>query len=531
MTTDEAVTPPTSKVSHRFSLVDTVLAAAAGLLSAAVALGVGQLVAVLTGPATAPVSAVDQGVVVLTPEWAKEFAIRTFGENDKLALMIGTLLLVALVAMAIGMASGFRRELGIIGIGLFGLIGAFAALRTIPNATFVVVAPSIAGGIAGAFALWWMIRRKKPEPVEMPTERTGLDRRGFLLAAGISLAVGVVGNGVGKFLVDQRYNVATVRAKLRFARPASPAPALPAGVDLKLPGLTPFSTTNSSFYRVDTAVVPPQINPADWQLRIHGMVDREMEISFAELVNRDLIERDITFTCVSNEIGGKLTGQARWLGVPLADLLREAGVRPGADQIFTTSADGWTCGTPTDAVMNTPNAMLAVGMNGEPLPVIHGFPVRMIVPGLYGYVSGTKWIVDMELTTFATGPKPYWVQRKWKTTAPIKTMARIDTPGALVDVPAGQPVAVAGMAWAQTRGIEKVEVRVNNGDWQQTELAAAANNQTWRQWWWKWVPAGTGIQSLAVRATDGTGAVQTDQRADPFPNGASGWHTVAVNVL
>ncbi|WP_279580317.1 hypothetical protein [Fodinicola feengrottensis] len=213
MTTDEAVTPPTSKVSHRFSLVDTVLAAAAGLLSAAVALGVGQLVAVLTGPATAPVSAVDQGVVVLTPEWAKEFAIRTFGENDKLALMIGTLLLVALVAMAIGMASGFRRELGIIGIGLFGLIGAFAALRTIPNATFVVVAPSIAGGIAGAFALWWMIRRKKPEPVEMPTERTGLDRRGFLLAAGISLAVGVVGNGVGKFLVDQRYNVATVRGK------------------------------------------------------------------------------------------------------------------------------------------------------------------------------------------------------------------------------------------------------------------------------------------------------------------------------
>jgi DMSO/TMAO reductase YedYZ molybdopterin-dependent catalytic subunit len=260
------------------------------------------------------------------------------------------------------------------------------------------------------------------------------------------------------------------------------------------------------------------------------MVDRELRINFAQLLKRPMIERDITLTCVSNEIQGGLVGEARWLGAPLANLLKEAGVHPDADQIFTTSSDGWTCGTPTEAVLTTPNAMLAVGMNGVPLPVAHGFPVRMIVPGLYGYVSGTKWIVDMELTTFAKGPQAYWIQREWAPAGPIKTMCRIDTPRQSANLKAGQPVKVAGVAWAQGRGISAVEVKVDDGQWQDARLAPAPNNQTWRQWVWDWTPTGNGPRNLTARATDGTGEVQTIQIADPFPGGATGLPSVQVTV-
>jgi DMSO/TMAO reductase YedYZ molybdopterin-dependent catalytic subunit len=354
-----------------------------------------------------------------------------------------------------------------------------------------------------------------------------MDRRGFLAAgAGVGALAALAGIG-GRRLQATRFDAAGSRAAIALPRPASPAPPLPPGAQVQVPGVPPYRTPNREFYRVDTALVVPQVPAETWRLRIHGMVDREIELDYEQLLARPLIERDVTMTCVSNEVGGKLVGTARWLGAPLKTLLEEVGVRPGADQILGTSADGMTIGTPTAAVLDGRDAMLAVGMNGEPLPLEHGFPVRMLVPGLYGYVSGTKWLVDLELTTFAAAD-PYWVQRGWAEQAPIKTSSRIDTPRPFAQLRAGK-VAVAGVAWAQHRGIERVEVQVDDGPWRPARLADEPSTDLWRQWVFAW-DATPGPHTLRVRATDRSGQTQTDRRARPFPDGSTGWHSVVVTV-
>ncbi|NUS14521.1 MAG: molybdopterin-dependent oxidoreductase, partial [Streptomyces sp.] len=290
---------------------------------------------------------------------------------------------------------------------------------------------------------------------------------------------------------------------------------------------------NADFYRVDTALVVPKVDANSWRLRIHGKgVWRPRTYSFDDLLRRELIERDITLTCVSNEVGGPYVGNARWIGVRLVDLLAECGVKPPsrggpADQLVSRSVDGMTIGSPVEDVMDGRDAMLALGMNGEPLPFEHGFPVRMVVPGLYGFVSACKWIEDIELTTFDSYD-PYWVKRGWARRAPIKTASRIDTPKPFARPKAGT-VMVAGVAWAQHRGIDKVEVRVDDGPWQEADLAAEDTRDTWRQWSLPW-RATKGGHTLTVRATDRTGAVQTDQRTRTIPDGASGWHSVVVTV-
>lgn len=315
--------------------------------------------------------------------------------------------------------------------------------------------------------------------------------------------------------------------------PASAAPAVPTGADLRIRGLGSFITPNKDFYRVDTALVVPRIDANDWKLRIHGKgVKRPVELTFKDLLRREIIERDITMTCVSNEVGGPYVGNARWIGVRLADLLREAGVKPPsrggpADQIITRSVDGMTIGTPVETVMDGRDAILALGMNGEPLPFEHGFPVRMVVPGLYGYVSACKWMKDIELTTFADYDA-YWVKRTWSQQAPIKTESRIDTPRPFASPKPGT-IPVAGVAWAQHRGISRVEVRVDGGPWHTARLAAEDSRDTWRQWVWEW-PATSGNHTLEVRATDRTGVTQTDKRVGTVPNGATGWHSVVVDV-
>jgi DMSO/TMAO reductase YedYZ molybdopterin-dependent catalytic subunit len=285
-------------------------------------------------------------------------------------------------------------------------------------------------------------------------------------------------------------------------------------------------TRNADFYRVDIALSVPQVLVDDWALRVHGMVRRPMTLTFAELTAREVVEADITMTCVSNQVGGGLLGNARWLGVRLDDLLADAGIRPGADQVVGRSVDGYTCGFPV-AALDGRDALVAFGMNGEPLPLEHGFPARLVVPGLYGYVSATKWLSEIELTTFDRFDQ-YWVPRGWDARAPIKTSSRIDTPRGLARLPAGR-TAVAGVAWAQTRGIDAVDVRVGDGPWRPAELAAALGDTTWRQWvhWWDATP---GRHTLAVRATDGTGAIQTAERSEPRPNGSSGLHEVVVIV-
>jgi DMSO/TMAO reductase YedYZ molybdopterin-dependent catalytic subunit len=353
------------------------------------------------------------------------------------------------------------------------------------------------------------------------------DRRAFLQAAGATGAVVVAGGAIRQAFGGSA--AAGQRADLSLPRPAMSAPTPASGTSLDVPGITPYLTSSKEFYRVDTALRVPDVPIDGYTLRIHGMVERELELSFEDLLQRRMMERRITLTCVSNPVGGKYAGNATWLGVPVRDLLNEAGVLEGADAVKSTSADDMTIGTPLAALDDKfRDALIAVGMNGRPLPLAHGFPVRMVVPGLYGYVSATKWLVDLEVTRFADF-KAYWSTRGYSVKAPIKTSSRIDVPKSFAQVKAGTDVPVAGVAWSQGRGIEKVEVRVDGGSWQEAKLADEDNVDTWRQWVWMW-DATAGSHRIEVRATDTTGYVQTDQRTPIAPNGSTGWHSVNVTA-
>jgi DMSO/TMAO reductase YedYZ molybdopterin-dependent catalytic subunit len=357
----------------------------------------------------------------------------------------------------------------------------------------------------------------------------GLDRRRFFLSGAAAVGVAAVTGGGGR-LLQRNTEVTSLRAGIRLPTPSSPAAALPAGADLSagIEGLTPLTTRNGDFYRIDTALIAPRIRPADYRLELTGMFDSPRAYTLDDLFGRDdVIERDITLTCVSNEVGGALVGSARWIGVPLAALLRENGIRPGSDQLLCRSEDGMTIGAPTRSALEVEDAMLAFGMNGEPLPVIHGFPVRMIIPGLYGYVSACKWLVSIEATTFDAFDA-YWIERDWAVGGPIRIASRIDTPDMRREFPAGRR-AIAGVAWAQTRGIARVEVRVDDGEWLEARLSPEVDADLWRQWVLPY-DFTTGRHVLTVRATGADGEVQTDERADPFPAGSTGWHSVEVLV-
>ncbi|MEU3722849.1 molybdopterin-dependent oxidoreductase [Streptomyces sp. NPDC031705] len=525
--------------SFRSKPVRAAQGAPAGLLAAFAALGAAELVAGLVRPAAGPVTVVGGAVIDRTPAAVKDFAIRTFGEDDKTVLQLGILAILALVAAALGILAVSHRRAGAAGVLLFGIVGAAASLSRPDSTGIGDVLPSIAGAVAGALSLYVLASRAAPRPAGPAgagsEEATGgWSRRGFLTAAGVTAVAAASAGALGRFFTGRQGQGALAsRDNLVLPEPASPAPAVPAGVQLKAPGITAFTTPQPDFYRVDTALTVPKVDAGAWRLLIHGRgVTRPRAYTLDQLLARPLIERDITLTCVSNEVGGPYIGNARWLGVPLAELLREAGVRPPsqrgeADQLVARSVDGMTLGSPVEDLMDGRDAMLAVGMNGRPLPFEHGFPVRMLVPGLYGYVSACKWIEDIELTTF-DAYDPYWVKRKWARLAPIKTQARIDTPRPFARPTAG-PVTVAGVAWAQRRGITRVEIQVDDGPWQDADLAAEAGIDTWRQWSYRW-SATPGGHTIAVRATDGTGAVQTEQRTRTIPDGASGRHSVFVTV-
>lgn len=506
-----------------------------GLLSGAVAIGVSELAAGFIGGASSPIIAVGSTAIDATPEWLKSFAIREFGSHDKLALLIGIDVIMAIAAIVLGVKSIRRPRLGVIGLVVFGAIGIAAAV-TRPANGIVDAIPSIVGPGAGIGTYLFLRRRaglRTTDAASSPGagERDAppvpsFDRRRFLGTGLAVAAIAGVSGEAGRFLV-RKADASASRAAVRIPTPIDTAAPAPGSADLGIPGLGPFITPNDQFYRVDTALFVPSVTAESWKLRVHGMVDHEIELDYAQLLARPLIERDVTLACVSNEVGGRYIGNARWVGAPLKALLDEAGVAPGATQIVSRSSDGFTVGTPTPLAMDGRDSMLAVMMNGEPLPLEHGFPVRMVVPGLYGYVSATKWVIDLELTTFHAYDA-YWVQRGWAQQAPIKTESRIDTPKALDTLHPGE-VAIAGVAWAQHRGIDGVQVRVDNGPWNTAELGAEDTVDTWRQWVYRW-NATPGEHTLSVRATDGTGAIQTPARAAPFPNGATGDHTIVVNV-
>ncbi len=492
----------------------------AGLLAAAVALGIGQLVAGIVAPDGSPVVAVGEASIGLTPPPVKNFAISAFGSHDKVVLVSGILAVLAIFAAVVGVLAMRRLWYGMVGLAAFTAIGLAAAL-TRPTASASYALPTLVGGAAAAAALALLVRAAPAaEPV------SGAGRRSFLVT-GITAAATAAVAGLAGRLFAEHSSVAQARASLRLPPPTHPAAALPAGSNLRIPGLSSFVTPNASFYRVDTAIVLPEVPPSSWQLRVHGMVARELTITFDQLIRRPLTADYITLTCVSNPVGGPYVGNALWIGASVASLLRQAGVRAGADQLLCTSADGFTSGTPLQTVMDGRDAMLAVAMNGTALPVAHGFPVRMVVPGLYGYVSACKWITDIEVTTYASNVA-YWAQRGWDQQAPIKTESRIDVPSGTTSLKPG-PTSVAGVAWAQHKGIDAVEVRVDSGPWNVARLSAVPDIDCWRQWVWDW-HATPGTHLIEARATDATGYTQTALQEPPEPNGASGYPSISVTV-
>ena len=492
---------------------------AAGLAAALAALAVAELVAALVDPHSAPLVAVGGVVVDAVPGGVKEFAIGLFGTHDKLALLVGTATLLGGYSLVVGALAARRLRYGVAGVLLFGLVGVLAAL-TRAGAGPLYALPALLGTAAAVGVLVLLLRRAVGDLADGPQR----SRRRLLAGLGY-VAAGAAVLGLGGRWLGVRQGVATARGRVRLPAPASPAPVLPAQ-DL-VRGQTAFVTPSANFYLIDTALSAPQVDPDTWRLKVHGRVGNPFSLGYADLLAMPMIERYVTLACVSNEVGGDLVGNARWLGVPVADLLRRADPLPGADQVVSRSVDGFTAGTPTAALLDGRDAMLAVGMNGSPLPVAHGFPVRMVVPGLYGYVSATKWLAELELRSFGDFDA-YWVDRGWAARAPVKTQSRIDVPRQGTKVPAG-PVVVAGVAWAQHRGISAVEVRVDDGSWRRAILGGVPSVDTWREWRWNW-PATPGRHTLRVRATDNGGATQTSREQPPAPDGATGWHTIDVVV-
>ncbi|MGB7795832.1 MAG: molybdopterin-dependent oxidoreductase [Pseudonocardiaceae bacterium] len=491
-------------------------------------LAVGHLVSGFISPTSSPFLAVGGTAIDLTPLWLKDFAVRSFGSYDKVVLLSGMAAVIGLVGVAAGLLSRRSRTPGLVLLVVLGVVATVAVLTRPTAGALDVLAPLVALIVSvGTFVVLHQLGRRTEVPTRDEQSAAGVSRRGLLVGS-VAVAAGAGIAAAGGQLLTGRGGIEASRKAVGRIVPTVAGPPIPAGADFASDGSPSFITPNRDFYRVDVNLTLPQLRAEDWRLRVHGMVDRELTLNWADLKSRKLIERPVTLTCVSNEVGGPYISTANFTGVLVADILKEAGVRRGADQVFTTSVDGWTCGSPT-AALTDPNrqAMLVIAMNREPLPIEHGFPVRMIVPGLYGFVSGTKWITDMELTTF-DAKRAYWLQRGWGQRAPIKTMSRIDSPGAFGRVNPDSPIT--GIAWAQTKGIEKVEVRVDHGEWQPTELSTEVNVDTWRMFRLRgrWEP---GNHVAEVRATDKTGYTQTTDRAAPIPDGASGWHSVQFTVL
>ena len=525
------------------------LAAVAGLVASAAALATGELVAGLVRGIPSPVAAVGSAVIDLAPPGSKELVVSLFGTNDKTALLV----LVTVVVLAVGAGIGLFARRGLVAAGALVVVlvgvGGLASLRdTSAQGTLVATAVALEAGV-GLQVLVTLLAAARPRmPVIAPSGGSAsavasptmppVARRGFLLRAGALGALAVVGGGVGRVLVTGRANAAAGgggsgaggTGGVTIPQAVDPAGTLPPDASIDLPGITPVVMPNDRFYRIDTALITPSVDLPTWSVRVFGMVDKEVSLTFDELVRMPLIERYVTISCVSNQVGGDLVGNAKWTGVRLLDVLALAGVQAGATQVVPRSVDGWTAGFPT-AWLHDPahprDAMIAVKMNDVPLPVEHGYPARLIVPGLYGYVSATKWLKELELTTLEAFDA-YWVPRGWAKEAPILTQSRIDLPRDGARAAAG-PVAVGGVAWAPDRGISRVELSVDGGAWQAATLATEISASTWVLWKWSW-QATPGDHVLEVRATDGTGTVQTADSTPPNPDGARGHHRISVSV-
>ena len=510
----QSATPPIGRIPAAF----------AGIVAAGAALATGELVAGILPGAPSPVLAVGRTIIDLQPPGAKDLVVSLFGTADKLALQV----LILAVALAIGAGMGIlgRRRPGaaMTVLGGFVTVGVLVALRDPATTPTLAVGAGVAELGVGAVALDRLLAVAASGAARRPsTTMPDWSRRALLIQGG-AIAVGsLVLGSVGRSFLERQ------RTPAPGGIPAATDPvSLPAGADLAIDGLTPIVIPNDEFYRIDTALITPSVDRDTWQLRIHGMVEREVTLTYAQLIELPIIEQYVTIACVSNRVGDKLVGNAKWTGVRLRDVLDMAGVKPGATQMVGRSADGWTAGTPTAWVMDPEREpMIAIGMNGAPLPQEHGFPARVIVPGLFGYVSATKWVTELEFTTLEAFDA-YWVPLGWAKEAPILTQSRIDVPSNGASIPAG-PTMLAGVAWAPDRGIAKVEVSLDDGDWHETTLSVPISNATWVQWEYPWT-ATPGDHDLRVRATDKTGETQTPTETRPDPSGARGWHHIRFGV-
>lgn len=507
-------------------------AALAGLLAGATGLAVAELAAALVAPGASTLFAGGAAVIDAAPAGLKDFAVESFGTADK-AVLLGAMIVVLATGAAVAGLLELRRPP--FGAALFVVVGGVGATAAVlrPDATPAWAVPSLVGIGAALLVLLFAVRRVRTGWSDPGDEGDGaddagaaMDRRGFLVIAGAAAGATVLSVVGARLLSAGATAVKAARETLRLPQPTAAAPPIPAGVDPGIEGLTRYVTPAADFYRIDTALRVPQIDPSDWSLEVHGLVDAPFTLTWEELLALPLEEHYATLACVSNEVGGDLIGNALWRGYPIRALLERARPRAGADMVLSRSRDGFTAGTPLEVLRDPARAsLLAIGMNGEPLPVIHGFPARLVVPGLYGYVSATKWVTSLKVTTFAAD-QGYWTPRGWSALGPIKVQSRIDVPRG--SVPAGA-VTVAGVAWAQHTGIERVEVRADSGAWQPARLADTVGPDTWRQWSIS-LPLDRGEHVLEVRATDADGKVQTDAQAPPAPDGATGWHRVVVEA-
>ncbi len=514
-------------------------AALAGVISGAVFLAVAELFALIFARTASPILAVGGFVIDIVPQPFKEFAIATFGEYDKIALLAGLGLAVVIASAIAGVLQLVKAPLGVIALVIAGVLST-AAIVTRAGVTPLAFLPPVLGTIVGSLILVLLVRRLRAWRAaaavaddsasvvpENPAAPKGIDRRRFFALAAIAGVSAVVVGVASRAVTMAVGSVESIRNALKLPAPKSTV-TVPQGAELDIKGLSELFTPNKDFYRVDTALTVPTIDPETWRLVIDGMVDQRVELSFQDILDMGLDEYAITLTCVSNEVGGELVGNAMWLGVPLRDVLKKAGVKSGADMVLSKSVDGYTASTPLAALTDDNlDAILAVGMNGEPLPLEHGFPVRIVVPGLYGYVSATKWLTELKVTTFADD-EAYWTPRGYSAEAPIKFSSRLDTPSIGEAVPAGK-IPIAGVAWAQSVGIERVEVKIDEGDWMPATMSTPINDDTWVQWFMEW-DATPGTHYVAVRAVNKNGDLQIEERAPIAPDGSTGWQRSLIRV-
>ena len=526
--------------------------ALAGVAAGGVALMFGQLFEALSENIPGLVLGMGEWVLDITPGWAAQESIENLGSTGKASLLPGITIVALLAAAALGNASlRFSRRIGIAGFAAFGLLGGFTTAR---NPTSPALASwfwsLVAAGLGVATLLFLLsrLRGHADEPFATAPLVDPLDppasRRAFLGWSAGAGAVAVGGFALSRGITPKsaaetaRENIVlsnistTTTASPATTTPATTAPVSEATVTAEaitdIDGITSYITPNDSFYLIDTALSPPHVDPNDWSLEIKGMVDNPYTLTWDELIAMPMQEHEITLSCVSNPIGGPLVGNAKWLGVPIVTLLERAGVQPGADQFVGKSIDDWTAGFPTGRLHDGRTALLAIGMNGEPLPISHGFPARLIVAGIYGYVSAVKWVTEIELTRWDDFDG-YWIDKGWSKLGPMKTTSRIDVPRHGSSVPAGETV-LAGVAWSPPRGIHAVEVSVDDGPWSPCDLAIPGNDENWVQWRTTW-DATSGRHRISVRAVDGEDQIQPRGPKSVAPDGAEGWHQVSVNVI